>query len=80
MTLTLFPKFRLSLLDCGNKHISTCSGRKSIETTTDSSNSNNEQVFGTYRRSTHYGINRINIGADKRKVREVKDYQNIDER
>jgi hypothetical protein len=45
--LTLLSQFGLTLLDRADKHITTTSGRESVETTLDVADSDNIQVLGT---------------------------------
>lgn len=46
---TLFPKFWLSFLDCGNKHVSSSSSWHSVEATLDTADSDHKQILGTYK-------------------------------
>lgn len=46
---TLFPKFWLSFLDCGNKHVSSSSSWHSVEATLDTADGDHKQILGTYK-------------------------------
>lgn len=46
---TLFSKFWLSFLDCGNKHVSSSSSWHSVEATLDTADGDHKQILGTYK-------------------------------